>query len=204
MESCNFIKLDENGDRYRCGSRYETKEVEFRHPDYKDLNKRIFICQAHFNQVFGEYVATKESIKPLDQDKYLELCVRNEEKHYRDHIKDVRKKVRDGIGYDSFDWDLFYQNAGRKLRLAKERLRILRRSICRYEFCNQKLTNFRKMYTIRVFPKKQTEYVNLFFCSLDHWEVYKKRVGLTDLIGKLKEGVKKKASYTLDQYTEMV
>ena len=199
MESCIFRKPDGS----RCGSKFETKEVEFRHPDYKDLNQRVFLCQSHFHQIFGEPVARKESMLPLEVEKWLELLVRNEEKRYVDTIKEVGKKVKDGVGNDYFDWDTFKANNRRKLDQAKEALRLLRRGMCRFEWCNQKLTNFRNMYIIRIYPKKQTDYVNLFFCCLDHWEVYKKRIGLQTLKGKL-DTSKRKASLTLDNYNGMI
>lgn len=195
MESCAY--KDENG---RCNSRYEVREVEFAHPDYRNLNIRLVLCRGHFNQIFGELVAKKDSMLPLEKDQWLLLQVRNEEKRYRDKLEEVKKKVRNGIGDDYFDWDTFKASNRRKLELLKEELKTLRRGRCRYEWCNLKLTNFSRIYTIKIYPIKPTEYINLFFCSLDHWEVFKKRIGITETIkGKLKMA-EQVASITLDSF----
>lgn len=200
MESCSFIKYDMS----RCSSKYETKEVEFRHPDYKDLSVRIFLCQYHFYEIFGQPIAVKDSRKPLEKEKWLELRIKNEQKRYNDKIKEVKKQVRNGIGEDYFDWETFKASNRRQLDLLKEESKTLRRGMCRFEWCSLKLTNFRRMYTIRVYPKRPTEYVNLFFCSLDHWEVFKKRIGLQTLKGKLKALSERKATYTLDNYNGII
>ena len=195
MESCSFVSEDSRG---RCGSRFNCREVEFRHPSYRDLNVRIYLCQSHFMTIFGQSVAVKDSKLPLEEEKWLELMVRNEDSHYRVKLADTKKLVRDGIGSD-FDWATWYANNLRTLEDLKSRLKILRRSQCRFEWCKQRITDFKKMYTIRVYPRTQTDYVNLVFCCLDHWEVYKKRIGLATLKGKLDQ-TKKKASFTLDSF----
>lgn len=199
MESCAYIKYDGS----RCGNKFNVKEVEFRHPDYKDLSKLVFLCQNHFHEIFGEPVAKKDSTLPLEEEKWLELQVRNEDMHYRRKVADIRDKVKNGIGAEHFDWATFHASNTRKLEDLKERLKLLRRRQCRFEWCRAKITNFRKIYTIRIYPKNQIDYVNLIFCSLDHWEVFKKRIGLQTLKGKL-DSSKNKASMTLDNYNGVI
>lgn len=195
MESCGFTSEGSG----KCGSRFNCKEVEFRHPDYKDLSVLIFLCQSHFMQVFGQSVAVKDSKLPLEEEKWLELMVRNEDLHYRKKLADTKVLVRDGIGDRDFDWSTWYANNQRTLEDLRARLKILRRYQCRFEWCKQRITDFKKLYTIRVYPKTQTDYINLQFCCLDHWEVYKKRIGIPTLKGKL-DPTKKKTSLTLDSF----
>lgn len=199
MESCSFIKFDGS----RCSQKFNVKEVEFRHPDYKDLSQLIFLCQTHFFEVFGEQVAKKSSKLPLEVEKWLELQVKNEDSHYRKKLGDTKKAVSNGIGSDHFDWETFRATNRIKLEDLKTQLYNLRRRECRFEWCKAKITNFRKIYTIRVYPRNQIDYVNLIFCSLDHWEVFKKRIGLQTMKGKLNPDTKK-ASLTLDHYNGVV
>lgn len=194
-DSCSFRRPDSS----RCGSSFGVKEVEFKHPSYKDLSKTVYVCQSHFFEVFGEYVAKKASLKPLEMDKWLELQVRNEQASFRRTLAETRKAVRTGIGTEHFDWETWKATNGRKLDDLKIRLSNLRRKTCRFEWCQQELENYRNIYTIRVYPKNPREYVNLFFCSLDHWEIYKKRIGIEQLKGTL-DPDRKKASVTLDAY----
>lgn len=194
MESCSYI--NQGG---RCGSKFNCKEVEFRHPQYKDLNQRVYICQSHFVEVFGQSVAVKGSKKPLEEEAWLLIQVKNEDSHYRRKLAEIKKKVRDGIGEDHFDWETFDASNKRKLEDLKSRLKILRRSQCRFEWCKQKIINWKQVYIVRVYPKHPTDYVNLVFCCLDHWEVYKKRLGLVGLKGSLDE-TKKRPNVTLDKF----
>ncbi len=199
MESCSFIKFDGS----RCSGKFNVKEVEFRHPDYKDLSQKLFLCQNHFFEVFGEQVAKKNSVLPLEREKWLELQVKNEDAHYRRKVADTKKAVTKGIGNDHFDWETFRATNRRKLDDLKSKLTTMRRRQCRFEWCDVKITNFRKIYSIRIYPRNQIDYVNLLFCGLDHWEVFKKRIGLQTLKGKLNVE-QKKASLTLDNYNGVI
>ena len=89
MESCSFVRAGIG----RCGSKFNCKEVEFRHPDYKDLNVRVYVCQIHFMEVFGQSVAVKSSVKPLEVEAWLLVQVRNEESRYRKKLADIKKQV---------------------------------------------------------------------------------------------------------------
>ena len=194
MESCSYIS--QGG---RCGSKFNTKEVEFRHPEYKDLSQLLYLCLSHFVQVFGQSVAVKMSTKPLEMDKWLELQVKNEDVRYRKNQADVKKKVKDGIGDEHFDWETWIGTNRMTLEHLRLKLKTLRRNQCRFEWCLQKITNYKQIYTIRVYPRNQLDYMNLNFCCLNHWEVYKKRIGLVGLKGSLDE-TKTKPSSTLDEF----
>jgi len=195
MESCSF-----SSDRVsKCHSKFNTKEVEFRHPNYKDLNKRVFLCQNHFFGVFGQSVAVKDSVKPLEEEAWLLLQLRNEDSRYRTKLAETRKQIKDGIGSDYFDWGSFEANNKRTLEDLRAKLKILRRSQCRFEWCKKRISDWRQIYVVRVYPKNVADYVNLIFCCLNHWEIYKKRIGLLGLKGRLDE-TRAKPSKTLDDY----
>jgi len=195
MESCSFLRQGLS----RCHSKFNCKEVEFRHPSYNDLNQRVYLCENHFMEVFGQSVAVKGSVKPLENQAWLLLQVKNEDTNYRRKLADIRKQIRDGIGSDYFDWETWFATNKRTLEDLKEKLKILRRSQCRFEWCKKRLTDFRNIYVVRVYPKSPSDYINLCFCCLDHWEVYKKRIGLLGLKGTLDE-TRSKPSVTLDAY----
>ncbi len=195
MESCSFVREGVG----RCGSKYNCKEVEFRHPDYKELSKLVFLCQMHFIEVFGQTIAIKNSVKPLEVEAWLLVLVKNEDARYRKKLADVKKQVSDGIGSDHFDWGTFEASNRRVLDDLRAKLKILRRSQCRFEWCKKRITDWRHIYTIRIYPRTQMDYMNLVFCCLNHWEIYKKRIGLVGLKGTLDE-TKKKPSLTLDSF----
>ncbi len=196
MESCSFLRDGLS----TCHSKFNCREVEFRHPSYQDLNVRIYLCQNHFMEVFGQSIGIKNSTKPLEQEKWLALQVRGEDDRYRKKLAETRKQVRDGVGDTYFDWGTWKATNLRALDDLRSKLKILRRYQCRFEWCRQKITDFKQMYVIRIYPANQTDYVNLIFCCLNHWEVYKKRIGLVGLKGSLDE-TKAKPSITLDAYT---
>lgn len=195
MESCSFVRQGIG----RCGSKFNCKEVEFRHPDYKELCELLFICQVHFMHIFGQSVGVKDSVKPLELEAWLLIQVKNEDSKYRKKLADVRKQIRDGIGTDYFDWGSFEAGNKKTLEDLKSKLKILRRSQCRFEWCKKRITDWKHIYTIRIYPRNQMDYINLVFCCLDHWEIYKKRIGLIGLRGSLDE-TRVKPSSTLDAF----
>lgn len=194
MESCGYIS--QGG---RCGSRFNCKEVEFRHPEYKALSQVLFICQSHFIEVFGQSVAVKDSKKPLEEEAWLLVQLKNEDSRYRRKLGETKKLVKNGIGNEHFDWATFEATNKRKVEDLKSQLKIMRRKQCRFEWCKKIITNWRQIYTIRVYPRTQMDYVNLNFCCLDHWEVFKKRIGLKGIKGSLDE-TKKRPTTTLDNF----
>jgi len=151
--------------------------------------------------VFGQSVAIKNSVKPLEEEAWLLVKFKNEDSRYRKKLAEVKKQVQGGIGIDYFDWGSFEANNKKTLDDVKSELNILRRSQCRFEWCKKLITNWKNVYIIRVYPRTPMDYVNLVFCCLNHWEVYKKRIGLVGLKGHLDE-TKVKPSATLDNYVE--
>lgn len=181
MESCIF--RTESGSR--CTSKNFLKEVEFRHPTYKDLNIRLFLCQNHFGIVFGNQVLTVDHQLPLEEEVWLLSRYKRERDHYKKELEDVIEKVRAGVGLEYFDLANWKKMRYQRVDHAYQRYNELSRKLCRFEWCKKKLTNWKNMYVIRVYPKNQRDYVNLLFCSINHWEVFKKRIGVTGLIGSL-------------------
>ncbi len=168
MESCSFIS--QGG---RCGSKFNCKEVEFRHPEYKDLNERVYLCLSHFISVFGQSVAVKNSKKPLEEEAWLLLQVKNEDMRYRKKLGETKKLVKGGVGDEHFDWASFEASNKRTLEDLKSRLKILRRKQCRFEWCKEKITNWRQIYIVRVYPKYPTDYINLVFLLISFHLVVK-------------------------------
>ena len=187
MESCDFredVGEGEIGSTVRCARKYDTKEVDFRHPDYKELSIRIFLCVHHFDVVFGEMF--------VFEDRMLRN-VKNAAKRYRDDFSFTKSQVRDGVGDDYFDWQLWKTQHYRLVDNAKSYLRNVRRSICRLEYCNTRI-EFKRIYSVRVFRRNVFDYVNLNFCCHKHWDSIKLRIGIT----KTKET---KPSITMDKFS---
>jgi len=195
MESCSFIR-----EGRRCGSKDWTKEVEFRHPTYKDLSIRFFLCKSHFDIVFGMTVITRDHLLPLEEQTWLLRHYVREKELYEKELEDVIEKVRVGIGLEYFDMKNWKMMRYQKVDHAYKNWHNLTRKECRFEWCKKRLTNWKNMYAIRVYPKNTIDYVNLLFCSLDHWEVFKKRIGLELLKGKLDKS--KIPPISLDTYTQ--
>jgi len=188
MESCDFREeLEEGviGSTMRCGRKYGTKEIDFRHPDYKELSIRIFLCVQHFDIVFRQMFEFEDQML---------RNVKNAAKKYRNDFSYTKSQIRDGIGDQYFDWELWKTQHYRLVDKTKSFLKNVRRSICRLEYCNNKI-EFRRNYLIRVFRKNVFDYVNLNFCSHKHWDSIKLRVGII----KTKET---KPSLTMDKYSQ--
>ena len=100
-----------------------------------------------------------------------------------------------------FDFKTWRANNGRKRDDAYSIWDNYRKKQCKYEWCDLQLSFRKTVYTIRVYPKNDRDYVNLIFCSLDHWEVFKKRIGIEGLKGSL-DPTRKKSSVTLDDFKQ--
>jgi len=188
MELCDFREETGEGEigaTIRCSRKFETKEVEFRHPDYKELSVRLYLCQHHFDVVFGEMFSI--------EDKAFRKKL-NAIKKYRDDFKFTRENVRDGIGEEHFDWTLWKLQNYRHVDKAKADLKNIRRNDCRLEYCNNKV-DFKRNYSIRVFRKNVYDYISLNFCCHKHWDSIKLRIGIL----KTQE---KKPPLTLDNYSQ--
>ncbi len=173
MESCGYeIEATEGqiGSTEKCRKKdYDIKEVEFRHPEYQEYSITVFLCTYHFDIVFGDMIKEEDVAWRKKQ---------NEWKRFNDLLKDVRGKIRTGVGLDYWDEQQWKENNKRRTDHATLELKSIRKSICRLEYCQNKITDFRKMYLIRIFPKKPTDYVNLFFCCNQHWKSIKLRIGI--------------------------
>ncbi len=198
--SCDYRK--ENG--IRCASNYYIKEVEFRHPEYKELSESCFLCQNHFTMVFGESILTVEHYLPLEKEAWLRQKYKLKREKYLKDLNEVTEKVRQGIGLEFFDMATWRANNFRKVDDSRIELENLRKNQCRFtavfEQCTNKL-NYKNLYVIRVYPKNQNDYVNLFFCSLNHWEAYKVKIGLKTIKGVLNPKTRKTTPDSLDKYT---
>ncbi len=198
MESCSF--RTESGSR--CGSKSILKEVEFRHPTYTDLNSRLFLCQNHFPIVFGNQVLTKDHHLPLEEQTWLLRQYVREKDLYEKELEDVIEKVRVGVGLEYFDMSNWKKMRYQRVDHAYQKWKDLSKKHCRFEWCKKKLTNWKNMYVIRVYPKNQRDYVNLLFCSLNHWEVFKKRIGIKGITGSLNPESRKSMAMGLENFLD--
>ena len=199
--SCDYRK--DNG--IRCGSPYFIKEVEFRHPEYKELCETCYLCQNHFTTIFGQSVLTVDHYLPLEKEVWLRQKYKLQRDKYKKDLDEVTEKVRVGVGLDFFDMPTWKAINSLKVEHARIDLENLRKKQCRFtaviEQCTNKL-NFRNLYIIRVYPKNPIDYVNLLFCSLNHWEAYKVKIGLKTIKGVLNPKVRKTTPDSLDKYTQ--
>ncbi len=163
MESCAYVR--ENG--ITCRSSYKTKEVEFRHPDYREFSQNIFLCEVHFEIVF---------LPIIDEERIAFRIMEREGKSYQEMYHKARKSITEGSGY--FDREDFKNSFYGKAAKARQELYVIKNGRCRLEYCKQSLKGIRKPYLIRIHPITPLEYTNLFFCSKKHWEGIKFRIGL--------------------------
>lgn len=196
MESCGYLR-----EGNRCGSKDFTKEVEFRHPTYKELNLRLYLCRSHFALIFGQQLITHDHLLPLEEQTWLLRQYVKEKDAYEKELEDVIEKVRVGIGLEHFDLVGWKRMRYQKVDHAYKNWEGITKKQCRFEWCKKRLTNWNNMYVIRVYPKNSRDYINLLFCQLDHWEVFKKRIGLETLKGKL-DKTSKVPAISLDTYTQ--
>lgn len=163
MESCAYVR--ENG--ITCRSSYNTKEVEFRHPDYREFSQNIFLCEVHFEIVF---------LPIIDEERIAFRTMEREGKSYQEMYHKARKAITEGSGY--FDREDFKNSFYGKAAKARQEWYIIKNGRCRLEYCKQSVKGIRKPYLIRIHPITPLEYINLFFCSKKHWENIKKRIGM--------------------------
>jgi len=163
MESCAYVR--ENG--ITCRSSYKTKEVEFRHPDYREFSQNIFLCDVHFEIVF---------LPIIDEERVTFRTMEREGKSYQEMYHKARKAITEGSGY--FDREDFKNSYYGKAAKARQEWYIIKNGRCRLEYCKQSVKEIRKPYLIRIHPITPLEYTNLFFCSKKHWESIKKRIGM--------------------------
>lgn len=153
-----------------CNSIYNVKQVEFRHPQYKEYNLEIILCEVHFEITF-------EDIINEERGAYNKFS--RESKHYQVMYKESKRQTEEGIGF--FDHKEFHNNFYGKTSTAKREWEIIKKRRCRLEYCKNDLRLMRNLYTIKVFPKNNIDYTNYFFCSQKHWETIKLRIGIMKL-----------------------
>jgi len=162
-ESCAYVR--ENG--LTCRSNYNTKEVEFRHPDYREFSKNIFLCEPHFEIAFTDI---------LNEERKAFAKKERAGKDYQESYHKARKAIQEGSGYFNRE-DFKNQFYGKTTRAIKEYF-VIKTGRCRLEYCQQSLRGIRKPFLIRIHPVTPLEYTNLFFCSKKHWESIRLRIGL--------------------------
>jgi len=162
-ESCAYVR--DNG--ITCRSGYNTKEVEFRHPDYREFSKNIFLCEIHFEVVFSDII---------NEERTALRKMEHEGKNYQEMYHKASKAIQEGSGY--FNREDFKDQFYRKTASARKEYYVIRNGRCRLEYCKQSLKGIRKPFLIRIHQITPLEYTNLFFCSKKHWEGIRLRIGL--------------------------
>jgi len=66
----------------KCGSFYNVKVIEFKHPDYPELSEYEYLCDSHFEEVFGD-------IRNEEQKAYRDW--RNQVFHYKKDFAKAQK-----------------------------------------------------------------------------------------------------------------
>lgn len=150
-----------------CASRFNLKLVEFRHPDYKEFNEEILLCETHFSIVFEEMI--EEERKAFND-------FERRSKHYQQMFNEAKDAYMLNLGW--FNRKDFHDHFYGKVDSAKSHLRLIQKGQCRLEYCNASLKGIKKPYTVRVYPINNMDYKNYFFCSKNHWEKIKMRIGL--------------------------
>lgn len=171
MRSCDYTvvikKKDEIGntivEKHKCNSRTGLREIEFKHPEYRDLRQSVLVCVTHYREVFGEWEEIRER---------LDRNLKNEKFRYWRDFKIAKKNAE---YFDEFD---YRERIYRKVDLAYERLRDHTRDVCAYELCDIKLENVKKIYRIIIYRTNGKFSHSLECCSLKHWEKFKYRIGI--------------------------
>lgn len=171
MESCDYRQENEEGEigsSIRCGKTQDTKEVQFKHPDYKEKSVTIFVCVAHFDLVFGEMFEKEDKAWRNKQNAFSK---------YKREYAETKIKVGGGVGTEYFDWETYKVTHYKSVDDSIENLKIIRRKECRLEYCNE-IVDYKHLFTIRVFRRNALDFVNLSFCCQKHWDSMKLRIGI--------------------------
>ena len=150
-----------------CGSRFNLKLVEFRHPDYRKYNEQIELCETHFHMVF-------DAMRDEEREAWREYERRS--KRYQELFHEARKAITENEGYFNRE-DFKILNYG-KVSRAKAQWLLIKKGRCRLEYCCTSIKGLRKPYVIRIYPVNNIDYTNYFFCSRKHWETIKMRIGM--------------------------
>ena len=145
----------------KCGSFYNVKVIEFKHPDYPELSEYEYLCDSHFEEVFGD-------IRNEEQKAYRDW--RNQVFHYK---KDFAKAQKYAEYFNAKDFMI--QNYP-KVENKKIIFDNIKRKVCRYEYCNVNLETIRRIYRIVVVRVGGIDFKNYFYCGKPHWEKMKFRI----------------------------
>ncbi|NIS95666.1 MAG: hypothetical protein GTN97_07130 [Nitrosopumilaceae archaeon] len=172
MRYCEYteitnIKNDEGKvietQKSRCGSAVGLREVEFKHPDYRDQRKTIILCTTHYLEAFGDYEDAKKTL--------LRNYMNEKYRFYRDFNK--AKKV--GEYFNEFDYKKKYY---KKVDEAYKKYQDHTRNNCCYDLCDTPLDSVNKVYPILIYKPNGRMSHKLEYCGVGHWEKIKYRVGL--------------------------
>lgn len=167
--------------RIKCSSKFNTREIEFKHAEYREQNRVCFLCESHYTEVFGE----------VDQE---------ERKAFRDwqnaRTKFNREYAMARAQAEYFEPADYKEKAYKPVQNAYEKWKNLRKRICRYEDCDVELQTIRRVFVIRTYSARGTEWASFYICCKDHWMKFMYRIGIEQLNKKdLKINVQ-----TLDDY----
>jgi len=167
MDSCNFLNQYRSDDQkivyHACGSRVNVREVEFRNPDYRELTKTIFLCESHFQEVFGDIIEEERKAR-RDAD--------NTKIRYNRDQAQAQKQA------EYWNQNDFKEYNYPKVQKAFDHWKMIRKERCRYEACTEDLKPLRKVWMVRVYTATGREWQTLFFCCSDHADKMKRRIGL--------------------------
>ncbi|NIQ14816.1 MAG: hypothetical protein GTO02_10575 [Candidatus Dadabacteria bacterium] len=185
MDSCHFVNQYRSEDQeivyHTCGSRVNVREIEFKNPDYRELNKTVFVCESHFQEVFGDIIEEERKAR-RDAD--------NAKTRYNRDQANAQKQAEYWNPSDFKEYNY------PKVQRAFDHWKKVRKEICRYEACDADLKSLRKVWMIRVYTATGREWQTLFFCSSDHVDKIKRRIGL------IKIEKKKGKATSLDTFME--
>ena len=189
--NCSYLRIyrgfDENNNptisKDKCSSKHNLREIEFKHPEYRDQSSSCYLCDHHFLEVFSEIDETEKKA----QRDFL-----NAKFNYNKDFAHARKYG------EYFDSQTFREQNYTKVERAYDKYQLIRKKQCRYEECVVDLSGIRKVFVIRIYSQSGREWANYYFCSKEHWTKIKYRVGL-EIPNIDNEKLKAK---TLDDYTK--
>ncbi len=192
MRYCEFTiilkKKNPNGtisiQKHRCGSGLGLREVEFKHPDYRDQMRSAVLCTSHYLECFGEW----EKIKDVLWRKWKNTKWR--------YYKDFKKAKKYAEYFNEFD---FRKMNYRKVDLAYNLWNDHTRKVCCFELCDVRLDSVTKVYPILVYKPTGRMSYKLECCSIQHWEKFKYRIGML-----APPDPNKPKPISLDTFTEVI
>ncbi len=189
---CDYVRIyngiDQQGKQFesrdKCSSKNNLREIEFKHAEYREQNITCFLCDGHFMEVFGD-------------------IVENEQKINRDFLNAKFNYNKDfGLAKkygEYFDSQTYREQNYPRVQRAYDKWNDLRKKRCRYEGCNIDLRTIKRVFIIRIYSHTGREWANYYFCSKEHWNKIKYRIGI-----ELPDKQKTVKVQTLDDYAEKI